>query len=701
MKSNAMTCRKLEINRCIVMIPIVTFACLARTSAPSRAQSNFIHDRMAYGEHPDFKWHSNLVGWLSYRDGMVSGLPDLGFRSALISGIRFDETLDTLVVITRIDRNDFSRFYIGYTDIPPDFSSYSHKNINYGIFIDSTGTLSPSWDAGNEGYWSADLPVGIYDLRITVDRISSGISFDFDSVPDFDSPLSGFDPPLLSITESIELTDILYIQMNLYNQFSSVYDVWSIKPTPALLMIEHPQDAVVMEGDTIEFNVSAEYDGEKELVWHFDDPRFTRDGDTYRWITRDGGGGLYASTLGVTDGHLVDSMTFHYAVTQAYDSSLTHDRMNGLPGSPYGWIIMDKAFWFTSLDGYLRGTDQVSWTSAAVATLEEPLDEIRSWVFRIDASDGRQYAVGLTETPPDRHDGRHRNLDIGLLIEGGNVSRAWYSSSTQVEGTVLDEGIYDIRITWDPATAEARFEAVPVSGWADSLSTFSGAIWTTWADCPLDAPAWIQASIIGGAPRIYDLWSYTPHDGPGIVEEYSAYARSSVIELNWTASDHDETGDFVILRCHDLIEECRELVRIPVIEGISVYGYHDTDIAPGSVYNYRVYLDRGPGMEMLFETGGLEVPVAPAELFQNNPNPFNPGTGIGWYLPSASRVRITIFDVSGRPVRFLVDDNFEAGINSTYWDGARDSGDAAVSGVYFCWIEAGSFSDSKKMILIR
>ena len=65
------------------------------------------------------------------------------------------------------------------------------------------------------------------------------------------------------------------------------------------------------------------------------------------------------------------------------------------------------------------------------------------------------------------------------------------------------------------------------------------------------------------------------------------------------------------------------------------------------------------------------------------------------------RVILMIFDVTGRPVRLLVDDKFEAGTNSSDWDGARDNGDAAVSGVYFYRLEAGSFSDSKKMILIR
>lgn len=672
-------------------------------AAPGYSESDLLHDRMDYGEHPEFSWHCNVVGWLSYLDGLVAGLPDSKFRSAIISGIQFDDSVDTSLVIARIDRNDLSKFCIGYTDIPPDFSDYNLAKVTYGIFIDSTGALSPSWDAGNEGYWSASLPQGLYDLRITVDRTTAEMTFDFDAVAAFDSSLSGFDPPVLSITESVDLADILHIQMNLYNQYSVVYDVWSTKKTPALLRIQHPRYMVVMENDTVAFETAADYDGEKDLEWYFEDPRFVRDGNILRWITGNGDCGLYTATLGVTDGWLVDTVTVWYAVTRVYESSLTHDRMNGLPGSPYGWIINDMIFWHMPLDGYLSGTNDISWTSAVVATREELLEETRSWVFRVVAGGGREYAIGLTEIPPARHDGRPGNLRLGLLIEGdGKVSPAWYSSSTQFEETTLADGIYDIRITWDPAIDEVRFEAVPVPEWVDSLSTFSEAVWTTWADAGLAAPVWVQINAIGGTPRVYDMWSYSPQDGPSwIVEKFEANLRPAEIELFWTVADHDETGEFVILRCPGVMEGCRELVRIPVIDGITVYGYEDEDVAPGSVHNYRVYLDRGLGMEMLFETGELEVPVMPASLFQNHPNPLNPGTTIGWYLPSASHVRITIYDVAGRSIRHLVDDEFEAGVNSTDWNGTRDSGEAAVSGVYFYRIEAGPFSDSKKMVLLR
>jgi hypothetical protein len=253
-------------------------------AAPGYSESDLLHDRMDYGEHPEFSWHCNVVGWLSYLDGFVAGLPDSKFHSAIISGIQFDDSVDTSLVIARIDRNDLSKLCIGYTAIPPDFSDYNLAKVAYGIFIDSTGALSPSWDAGNEGYWSASLPQGLYDLRITVDRTTAEMTFDFDAVAAFDSSLSGFDPPVLSITEGVDLADILHIQMNLYNQYSIVYDVWSTKETPALLRIQHPRYMVVMVTDTVAFETAADYDGEKDLEWYFEDPRFVRDGNILRWI---------------------------------------------------------------------------------------------------------------------------------------------------------------------------------------------------------------------------------------------------------------------------------------------------------------------------------------------------------------------------------------------------------------------------------
>jgi C1A family cysteine protease len=88
-------------------------------------------------------------------------------------------------------------------------------------------------------------------------------------------------------------------------------------------------------------------------------------------------------------------------------------------------------------------------------------------------------------------------------------------------------------------------------------------------------------------------------------------------------------------------------------------------------------------------------------LAQNHPNPFNPATEIRYSLAEGCHVKLEIFDVRGRKVKTLVNRVQEAGYRTAVWDGRDDSGLEMGSGVYFCRIVAGDFTDSKKMILLR
>jgi ligand-binding sensor domain-containing protein len=83
-------------------------------------------------------------------------------------------------------------------------------------------------------------------------------------------------------------------------------------------------------------------------------------------------------------------------------------------------------------------------------------------------------------------------------------------------------------------------------------------------------------------------------------------------------------------------------------------------------------------------------------LEQNFPNPFNPSTVISFDLPRKSRVKLLISDISGRIIAVLVDKQLSAGHYDYRWD-ASDFG----SGVYFYSMEAGSFRQTKKMILVH
>jgi hypothetical protein len=88
-------------------------------------------------------------------------------------------------------------------------------------------------------------------------------------------------------------------------------------------------------------------------------------------------------------------------------------------------------------------------------------------------------------------------------------------------------------------------------------------------------------------------------------------------------------------------------------------------------------------------------------LDQNYSNPFNPTTRIAYSLSAATHVSLGIYDGSGRLVRVLVDATMPAGRHEALWDGKDRVGRSSASGVYFYRLNAGSFTQTRKMILLR
>jgi PKD repeat protein len=89
-------------------------------------------------------------------------------------------------------------------------------------------------------------------------------------------------------------------------------------------------------------------------------------------------------------------------------------------------------------------------------------------------------------------------------------------------------------------------------------------------------------------------------------------------------------------------------------------------------------------------------------LEQNVPNPFNPMTTIYFELPEAANVRLQVFDISGRLVRNLLNGaSMGAGRQDVVWNGKDDSGQQVAAGVYFYHMSTGSFSETKRMVLVK
>lgn len=114
--------------------------------------------------------------------------------------------------------------------------------------------------------------------------------------------------------------------------------------------------------------------------------------------------------------------------------------------------------------------------------------------------------------------------------------------------------------------------------------------------------------------------------------------------------------------------------------------------------HYRVRLD--PEFEQ-GNTGMQTTTVAAFKLAQNYPNPFNPNTTISYQIAERSLVKLSIFDVSGRLVRTLVNAYNEPGLYAAPWDGKDHAGHAVTSGVYFYQLQAGTYTETKRMVLLR
>ena len=98
-----------------------------------------------------------------------------------------------------------------------------------------------------------------------------------------------------------------------------------------------------------------------------------------------------------------------------------------------------------------------------------------------------------------------------------------------------------------------------------------------------------------------------------------------------------------------------------------------------------------------------EDPLIPDEFIvhQNFPNPFNPETEIRFALTKDSHVVINIYNTLGQQIGTLTDSQYSAGFHSVHWDGKDGNGSHVSSGVYLYQIQAGEFSQVKKMSLIR
>jgi endonuclease I len=130
----------------------------------------------------------------------------------------------------------------------------------------------------------------------------------------------------------------------------------------------------------------------------------------------------------------------------------------------------------------------------------------------------------------------------------------------------------------------------------------------------------------------------------------------------------------------------------------------------GAIYliqgNRNPFVDHPEWVALIYDSASVagvgEGPARVARLGINSPNPFGASTTLRFELTRSERVSLRVFDVGGRLVKTLAQGaTMEAGSHEMTWDGRSDSGAALEAGLYFCRLDAGVVSETRRLVHAR
>jgi hypothetical protein len=211
---------------------------------------------------------------------------------------------------------------------------------------------------------------------------------------------------------------------------------------------------------------------------------------------------------------------------------------------------------------------------------------------------------------------------------------------------------------------------------------------------------WWESKVVS----CHSVDNLAPAPPAGLVAERSY--EPAGLALSWTPNADPDIDHYAVYRgaSADFAPGAGNLLGAPASASFFDEGWR----SDGGYY-YKVSAVDDGGNESAFAlvspdgvsgVGETDAPLA-TYLVQNYPNPFNPSTKIEFGLEAPANVTLRIYDAAGRLVRTLVEGNRAAGRYSEFWDGRDTGGSAVASGVYFYRLDAGTYTQTRKMIMLR
>jgi len=170
--------------------------------------------------------------------------------------------------------------------------------------------------------------------------------------------------------------------------------------------------------------------------------------------------------------------------------------------------------------------------------------------------------------------------------------------------------------------------------------------------------------------------------------------------IQWSLSDDLDVSDFQVYRSSASAPE-KQNISGTVAGGKRAYEFLDTNPPAERTSYWVAEVNRTGGLNwfgpVIVESAGLNR----LSVSQNSPNPFSLSTRIAFSLPERMPVRLNVYNVEGRVVRVLTDQEFPQGETAVFWDGRDQQGKMTSSGIYYYRFETGKKSFTHRMIKIR
>jgi photosystem II stability/assembly factor-like uncharacterized protein len=411
--------------------------------------------------------------------------------------------------------------------------------------------------------------------------------------------------------------------------------------------------------------------------------------------TTNGGANWTQVATGITGSNTdilaIDFMPNGYGIVVGYNGGSGISVDGGLTWKAGGSIASTSVWDMHMVD------ENYAWCVDASGRIFRTVDGGAVWELQFDAPEAL-YGVSFM------------NRSVG--IAGGSGGAVYYTTDggttwTPAE-TTLSNTIWGIHITESPVYGSVALQAT-ASGYLNR-SIDGGKNWiadgrvaiSTMDDVTMTDAA--HAWIVGSSGAIVGY--YDPSNIPVEMKSFTASASANSVTLHWSTATEVNNKGFELEK-YNISESEKNGTdvwsKIAFIDGKgtssepSSYSYTDKNLVSG-VYNYRlkqIDFDGTYKYYMLNESVEVGSP-GKFELSQNYPNPFNPSTKIKFSIPSDGFVTLKVYNSLGEEAAHLMSGDLKTGYYETEFNSTGLS-----SGVYYYKLTAGSYSETKKMILIK